>query len=201
MSKVNGLLTAAAMLLGLAAAPASAQFSATLYAAYVGSDGVYDATTDAKTDIGRSAAFAVALGTVLDASREVQLLYSQQSTTLAPGSGAAPFDLTIRYLHLGGTVFIDQPIARGWYVAGGLGATQFSPSTAGYSTEFRGSMNLGFGYYWPLSDHVALRAEARGFATFVNSEGGFLCSGGCVVVLKSGVFLQYAGLVGLTANF
>ena len=30
----------------------------------------------------------------------------------------------------------------------------------------------------------ALRAEARGYVTFVNSSGGFLCSGGCVVVLK-----------------
>ena len=195
------LLIAAGTLLALFAAPASAQMTATLYAAYVGSDGVYNASTDAKADIRSSAAFALALGTVLDASREVQLFYSQQSTTLAPGNGAAPFDLTIRYLHLGGTVFIDQPIARGWYVAGGLGATQFSPSTSGYGTEFRGSMNLGFGYYWPLGDHVALRAEARGFATFVNSEGGFLCSGGCVVVLKSGVFLQYAGLIGLTASF
>lgn len=194
-------VAAASALLALAAAPASAQFTATLYAGYVGSDGVYNATTDAKADIKSSAAFAVAVGTVLDASREVQLLYSQQSTTLAPGGGAAPFDLTVRYLHLGGTVFIDQPIARGWYVAGGLGATQFSPSTTGSGTEFRGSMNLGFGYYWPLGDRVALRAEARGFATFVNSEGGFLCSGGCVVVLRSDMFLQYAGMIGLTANF
>jgi hypothetical protein len=198
---MRGFILAVAAVLGFVATPAAAQMTVSLYAGYVGSDGVYNASTDARADIKSSAAFAAALGTVLDASREVQLLYSQQSTTLSPGSGAAPFDLTVRYLHLGGTVFIDQPIARGWYVAGGLGATQFSPSTSGYGTEFRASMNLGFGYYWPLGENIALRAEARGFATFVNSEGGFLCSGGCVVVLKSGVFMQYAGLIGLTASF
>lgn len=198
---LRGLAAIICAALALVAAPAYAQMTATLYAAYVGSDGVYNASTDAKADIKSSAAFALAVGSELDATREVQLLYSQQSTTLAPGDGAEPFDLTVRYLHLGGTVFIDQPIARGWYVAGGLGATQFSPNTSGYGAEFRGSMNLGFGYYWPLGDHVALRAEARGFATFVNSEAGFLCSGGCVVVLKSGLFLQYAGMLGLTANF
>ena len=57
------------------------------------------------------------------------------------------------------------------------------------------------GYYWPLNDNVALRAEARGFATFVNSSGGFLCSGGCVVVLSSDIFMQYEAMIGLTARF
>jgi len=50
---------------------------------------------------------------MLDPSREVQLLYSQQSTTLSPGGSAAPFDLTIRYLHLGGTSFVDGRSGRG----------------------------------------------------------------------------------------
>ena len=131
----------------------------------------------------------------------MQLFYSQQATTVSPGGGAVPFDMTVRYLHLGGTVFFDEPIGRGPYVVGGLGATQFSPSTSGYGTEFKPSLNLGLGYLLPLSDRVALRAEARGFFTFVNSSGGFLCSGGCVVVLSSDVFVQYAAMVGLTVRF
>ena len=184
----------------LSGAAAQAQMTLTLYAAYVGSDGVENVTTSAQADIRSSAAFAVAGGYVLDDGREVQLLYSQQATTLGPGGGAAPFDLTIRYLHLGGTVFFEAP-DRGAYVVGGLGATQFSPSTSGYGTEFKPSMNLGLGYLWPLGQRVALRAEARGFATFVNSSGGFLCSGGCIVVLRSDVFWQYSAMVGLTAKF
>lgn len=185
----------------LVAGPAAAQMTLTLYAGYVGSDGIENTTTDAKATVKSSGAFSLAVGTLLDPSRELQLMYSQQSTTLSPGGSAAPFDLTVRYLHLGGTSFIEGPVGRGVYVAGGIGATQFSPSTAGYGSEIRASLNLGVGYYWPLNDNFGLRAEARGFATFVNSSGGFMCSGGCVVVLRSDIFLQYEGMIGLNARF
>lgn len=193
--------TVTALSLLLCAGPAAAQMTLTLYAGYVGSDGIDNVSANAQATVKSSAAYAVAVGTVLDPSTELQILYSQQSTTLSPGGGAVPFDLTIRYLHLGGTAFVDGPIARGVYVAGGLGATQFSPSTTGYGTEFKPSLNLGVGYYWPLNDNVALRAEARAFATFVNSSGGFLCSGGCVVVLSSDIFMQYEAMIGVTARF
>jgi Outer membrane protein beta-barrel domain len=196
--RIAGAVVLASMLL---AGPAAAQMTLTLYAGYVGSDGIENTTTDAQATVKSSAAFALAVGTMLDPSRELQVLYSQQSTTLSPGGGAAPFDLTVRYLHLGGTSFIDGPVGRGVYVAGGIGATQFSPSTSGYGSEIRASLNLGVGYYWPLNDNVGLRAEARGFATFVNSSGGFMCSGGCVVVLRSDMFLQYEGMLGLNARF
>lgn len=185
----------------LASTPAASQMTLTLYAGYVGSDGIDDATNDTSASIKSSAAFAVAVGTVLDPSRELQVFYSQQTTTLSPGAGAAPFDLTVRYLHVGGTAFIEGPIDRGWYVVGGLGATQFTPSATGYGSEVKASLNLGFGYYWPLGKQLALRAEGRSFFTLVNSSGGFLCSGGCVVVLKSDVFMQYEAMIGLTANF
>ncbi len=191
---------AAAMLLS-AAAPAAAQYSATIYGAYLGSSGLENATTGTDADVKSSGAFMLALGMDLDASRELQLQFAQQSTTLTPGGGADPFDLTVRYLHVGGTAFIDRPIGRGPYAVGGIGATFFSPGASGYGSETKPSLNLGFGYYWPLSDRVALRAEARGFFTLVNSSGGFLCSGGCVAVIKGDAFSQYGAMLGLTARF
>jgi hypothetical protein len=60
---------------------------------------------------------------------------------------------------------------------------------------------VGLGYYFPLGEQLALRVEARGYLTFVNSSGGFLCSGGCVVVLRSDAFTQYEAKVGLMARF
>jgi hypothetical protein len=192
--------TLASALLG-AAAPAAAQMSVSFYGGYLGSTGIDNVASDTQADIKSSAAFMLALGTDLDASRELQLQFGQQSTTLSPGGGAAPFDLAIRYLHLGGTAFIDRPIGPGPYAVGGLGATQFSPGTSGYGSEVKPSFNVGFGYHWPLSERVALRAEVRGFFTFVNSSGGFLCSGGCVAILSSDVFTQYGATVGLTARF
>lgn len=192
---------AAAAVLLAAAAPAAAQFSLSAYGGYMGGTGIDNATTDTQADVESAASFMLALGKDLDASRELQLQFGQQSTTLAPGGGAAPFDLTIRYLHLGGTAFIDRPIGPGPYAVGGLGATQFSPGTSGYGSEWKPSLNVGFGYYWPLGDRLALRLEGRAFFTLVNSSGGFLCSGGCVAVLKSDVFTQYGALLGLTARF
>ena len=200
MSSVFSLFAASAATM-LLTAPAVAQVSVGLYGGYIGSDGIENATTGANADVKSSASFMLTLGKDLDASRELQLQFGQQSTTLAPGDGAAPFDLTVRYLHIGGTAFIGQPIGPGPYAVGGLGATQFSPGTSGYGNEYKPSINLGFGYYWPLSERVALRAEARGFFTFVDSSGGFMCSGGCVAVLKSNVFTQYGALVGVTARF
>jgi hypothetical protein len=181
--------------------PTLAQYAVSVYGGYMASSGISNATTDNEATMDSSGSFMLVLGKDLDAARELQLQFGQQSTSIAPGGGAAPFDLTVRYLHVGGTAFIDRPIGPGPYAVGGLGATQFSPGTSGYGSEVKPSLNVGFGYYWPLNDRVALRAEARGFFTLVNSSGGFLCSGGCVAVLKSDVFSQYGAMIGLTARF
>jgi hypothetical protein len=202
MKNTSTLLASAlaAALLGTAA-PAAAQASVTLSAGYASTSGIDNATNSASADVKNGATFGVAIGLPFDASRELQLLYSQQSTTLSPGGGAAPFDLAIRYLHVGGTVFVDGRVGQGFYAVGGVGVTQFSPGTTGFDNEYKPSMNVGFGYYLPLSDRVALLAEARGYLTFVNSSGGFLCSGGCVVVLKSDAVTQVEARIGLMARF
>lgn len=183
------------------AAPAYAQVSITLNAGYAGTNGIDNVTTSSGAEVDSAPTFGIALGWPLDASRELELLYKQQSTTLAPGGGAAAFDLTIRHVHLGGSLFVDGPVGRGLYAVGGVGVTQFSPSTSGYGSEVKPSGNLGFGYLLPLGERIALRAEVRGYLTLVNSSGGFLCSGGCVAVLKSDAVTQYEATVGLSARF
>ena len=201
--KTNFPLLASALVATLVSvtAPASAQTSLTLFTGYAGSSGVENVSTGTNADMKSAATYGVALGMVLDPSRELQLYYNQQSTTLSPGGDAAPFDLTVRYLHVGGTVFIDRPISQGFYAVGGVGITHFSPGTSGYSDEVKPSINLGFGYLLPLGDRIALRAEARGYFTLVNSSGGFLCSGGCVAVLQSEAVTQYEAKIGLMARF
>lgn len=190
----------AAVLLSVTA-PAAAQLSVSAFGGFAGTSGVDNVATDSRADVDSAATVGVAFGWPFDAGRELELLYKQQSTTLAPGGGAPPFDLTIRYLHIGGSVFLDGPAGRGFYAVGGVGATQFSPSTSGYGREVKPSLNLGLGYVLPLGERLALRAEARGYLTLVNSSGGFLCSGGCVAVLKSDAVTQYEAAVGLTARF
>ncbi len=202
MKNANTLLASALAAATLcSASPAAAQASLTLFAGYAGTSGIDNATNSTSADVKDGATFGVAIGMPFDASRELQLLYNQQSTTLSPGGGAAPFDLTIRHLHVGGTVFVDRAVGQGFYAVGGVGVTQFSPGTAGFGNEYKPSMNVGFGYHLPLGDRLALRAEARGYLAFVNSSGGFLCSGGCVVVLKSDAVTQVEAKIGLMARF
>jgi hypothetical protein len=194
---------AASVLVGsiAAASPSAAQTSITMFAGYGGSDGIENATTGESADLKNAPMYGVALGMALDVSRELQLLLIQQSTTLSPGGTAAAFDLTIRYLHVGGTLYVNGMIGQGIYVVGGVGATQFSPGTGGYGSAVKPSMNLGVGYILPLGARIALTAEARGYLTLVNSSGGFLCSGGCVAVLSSDGVSQLVAKVGLVARF
>jgi hypothetical protein len=190
----------AASVLG-AGMPARGQASLTLFGGYGGTHGIDNAATGAGADVDNAASMGVALNLPFDPSRDLQLLYRQQTSTMAPGGGAAPFDLTVRTLHVGGTVSLDAPAARGLYAVGGVGLTQFSPSSRGYGSDVKPSLSLGIGYLLPLTARIALRAEARGYLTLVNSAGGFLCSGGCIAVLKSDSVTQGEATIGLSARF
>jgi opacity protein-like surface antigen len=84
---------------------------------------------------------------------------------------------------------------------GGLGATLFQPGSSGYSDELRPSLNLGIGYQMALADSVALRLEARGYATLVHSGGGLFCSGGCLIKIKGDTVEQGEVQLGLSYRF
>jgi hypothetical protein len=44
---------------------------------------------------------------------------------------------------------------------------------------------------------MALRFEARGYFTFINSSGGMFCSGGCTVAISGQVVAQGELSIGL----
>jgi hypothetical protein len=191
-------LPIALVALALAGAPASAaDYSIAAYAGWRVSTGIDDAVTGEEADIDDSASFSLAVDRTLDASRTLQLFFSQQSTRLSAGSPAATaFDLKVRHLHFGGTADFGGP-----YAVGGLGVTWLSPGLDGFDDEVRPSMNVGFGYAWPLGTNVALRLEGRAYLTLLNSSGGLFCSGGCLVVLKGDGLLQGEAMLGLSARF
>lgn len=190
-----------AVMLMLLASPALSQVSATLFGGYAVSEGIDNQTTGASATVKSGATFGVAADYELDSARQLQLFYGQQSTSLDPGGGVPRFDIDVRYLHLGGTYFIDGPIGRGPYAVGGVGVTHFSPNLSGLSSETRASLNVGFGYLWPIGSAVAVRVEARGFFTLLNSSGGLFCSGGCTVVLSGDAFVQGQAMLGFSARF
>lgn len=185
-------LASGLLMIALCSGAAQARDNAiTLYGGYRDGGGFADADSGRSLDLDGSGTGAIAIDTALDASRQLQWYLSQQKTTLsvaqptAPGAPVSALPMTVTYLHVGGTYFFEGPIGRGPYVVGGLGATLFRPGLSGYSDELRGSLNLGVGYQLPLGEHVALRLEARGYFTAINSSGGLFCSGGCVVHIKA----------------
>ncbi|RPH64648.1 MAG: hypothetical protein EHM83_07860 [Burkholderiales bacterium] len=194
----------------LAAAPVvvAAEGAVTVYGGYRGGGGFVDATTGRSIDLRESASVAASVDFPIDASREVQIFVAHQRSEfeagVPPGSPAAGLNgqsVSVTYFHLGGTNFFDGQIGRGPYVVGGLGATLFSPGTSGYSSEWRPSMSIGIGYQWTLGERLALRFEARGYVTLVNSEGGLFCSGGCVITVEGDTFTQGEAQIGLSLRF
>jgi hypothetical protein len=180
----------------------------TLYGGYRGGGGFTAQATGQALDLESSGTVSASLDFAMDASRQYQLFVSYQDSKIPnfTGSGGASasgqsLPMSVTYLHVGGTNFFDGPIGKGPYVVGGFGATLFQPSMSGYSSEWRPSMNIGIGYQWPLGESLALRVEARGYLTLINSESSLFCSGGCVVNIKGDAFTQGEALIGLSARF
>ena len=203
-SRRCALLLLAWLVLLLPARAALGQSAFTLYGGYAGGGSFEQQTgsTTANADVASSFTGAASIDWALDAARNVQLFASGQRSTLQlAGANPGSVDLGLYYLHLGGSNFFEGRAGQGGYVAGGLGATLMSPSGAGLGSEVRPSMSLAIGYEHAFGPSLALRAELRGYATLINSSGGFFCSGGCVVTLSGDALLQAAALVGLSLRF
>ena len=201
------------LVLALAAGSSVAQAkdnALTLYAAYRDGGSFTDVNSGSELRIEASGAASLSLDWRLDASRQLQLFLSRQSsqmgtgqaTPVPPGSVVpTKFPLRVTYLHLGGTSFLEGSIGQGVYLVGGLGATLFEPGVDGFENELRPSINLGIGYQLPLGESVALRFEARGYATLVNSDSGVFCSGGCVISIKGDTVTQGDVQIGLSFRY
>ena len=193
----------------LAALPAAAQNAITIYGGVRGG-GSFDETTSTggattTSELASAAALAFSIDRALDPARNLQLFVSAQRTTLplvatTPGAPTA-LPLTITYVHVGGSNYIDGKAGQGGYLAGGVGATWMSPSQTGSQSELRPSMSLAFGYEHAFSPSVALRGEIRGYATLIQSSGGFFCSGGCTVVIRGDALFQLDALIGVSVRF
>lgn len=134
-----------------------------------------------------------------ESGTQYELFYSRQSTDV--GNGAA-IKLKTEYLQIGGTTVIGEPMSRVVpFAVGGVGATRFSPDAAAYSQETRWSFNLGGGVRVPISQHVRLRFEARGYLTWLGGNANLFCDSGCTLVAKGKSFLQYEALAGVSVGF
>ncbi len=88
------------------------------------------------------------------------------------------------------------------YIAGGLGATHFVPHGSGLDRKTYFSISLGGGVKIPISGHVGLRFEGRGFMTILPDSTEIFCvsSGGaaCNVKVQGDVLGQILLMAGIT---
>ena len=149
--------------------------------------------------------FALALDMRADPSTQYELFYGRQSTALR-AAAAAPAGIDVEYLHIGGTVALDERQRLNSYLAGGLGITRFSPDPTLGHEDTRFSVSLALGVRLPLSSRIALRLEGRAWLTPVNTDTALFCrsdqSGAlCRVAVRGSAFFQFDFLAGAAYAF
>jgi hypothetical protein len=153
------------------------------------------------TASGRHADFDAGLdyGATLDidltGSWRIELLYSRQGTEL-PG----PFEATVERLMAGVVEERGDGPTRFFGVAL-LGATRFVPGFSGFDSDALFTIGLGLGVKHLFTDHLGVRAEARGFYAITESGGGLFCSGGCLFVFSSSGLWQGDVSAGIVLGF
>jgi opacity protein-like surface antigen len=119
-------------------------------------------------------AFALAVDLRADEGSQYELFYSREATDLRGNAGVPRTGVTVEYLHLGGTLLLDDEPQIKPYIVGGLGIARFTPGEAG-NTDTRFSASLGLGLRWPVTKHFSVRLEGRGFVTLVNPDAAVFC--------------------------
>ncbi|MCU0975457.1 MAG: porin family protein [Steroidobacteraceae bacterium] len=163
-----------------------------------------DADTGADRDLEESASLALALELRHGPGTWWQLWYSRQGSEIVEPEGQ--LDVDVEVLHIGGTAPISEGERVNSFVSGGIGATRFSPGASGYDDETRFSFSLGVGLEMPLAERVALRLEARGYMTLMDSDSAVFCRTGgeenfCRIVASGSSLLQFELLAGLSFAF
>lgn len=181
------------------------KYSITPFAGYRVGGRLTLADTNTRLDALNHMSYGVALDVATDTQTQYELFYSRQATSLSAPS-PTPSNTVIEYLHIGGTVNIGESPRFQPYFIGTLGATRFSADSPAGNARIYFSGSLGGGLRVPLNTHLALRLEARGFATLFSSHTAVFCrsdqAGGVCLIHGSGsTFLQGDALAGLSYTF
>ena len=201
-------LVAAALLLSSVLFPGEAGaewgLEITPYVGYAIGGSFTDNATGADLDVQEGGSYGLVLDLPDTPETQYELFYGLQRTKVTGGGtfgGETLFDLDIHYLHLGGTYLFTGEKVRP-FLSGGLGATHFVPHGSGLDRKTYFSVSLGGGVKIPISGHVGLRFEGRGFMTILPDSTEIFCvsSGGaaCVVQVQGDVLGQILLMAGIT---
>jgi len=145
-----------------------------------------------------------------DVNTQWQLLYGQQSTSLKTPLSFDPsarLGLDVEYFQFGGTyLFDDDGDDMRPFVALTAGVTHFGPTLSSVDSESFFSGSIGGGVQLLQTHRVGVRLEARGFATFVNTDGAIFChsgpqTGGCAISIHGTALYQFEASAGIVFRF
>jgi hypothetical protein len=157
-----------------------------------------------EADLQDHGSFALALSMRRDESSLYELLYARQESRLEDDSPLAPLDVNVEYLHLGGTLDVNDELLLKPYIVGTLGVTRFTLESGSDDTRF--SVSLGGGVRVPVTPHFNLRFEARGFLTLIDTDSAIFCASGsfggvCAIRGKGSTFTQFELMAGAAFAF
>ncbi|WOT04535.1 outer membrane beta-barrel protein [Shewanella youngdeokensis] len=153
--------------------------------------------------VSESEHYGLMLGINTDDLGNVYLLYSHQTTDLRSNNLFSPALLTpieVDYLHVGGSLYFPVKRANP-YITTSFGLTQMRPGDA-YATETRFSMALGTGIEFNPTSRLAIFAEVKAYATFINANNELFCNGhSCVWNVQSDIMWQGQANIGASLKF
>lgn len=136
--------------------------------------------------------------------RQGEFLISHYQTDFTPVNStlfSANNEINVTYLQVGGNVpltYIPMPVK----LSGGLGLTYLAPESSRFDSESQFSINLGLQSRLPINEQLAIRLDARVFATFFDSDSELFCSNqGCIASVSSDLWLQGEFTAGLSFSF
>jgi opacity protein-like surface antigen len=170
-------------------------------------------STVTNVSLKKGTSFGLALNWEAEADSFYELGYSRQSTTL---DASTPFDISVEYLQIGGyTTFADNSAKVVPYFLITIGTGRITPDKKDLSvtpdvdeslratTKFAAA--IGGGAKVNLTPHIALRFDARVYATFLGNDDNLFCAStdgtGCSVHLQSDMLLQPELSLGFTYGF
>jgi opacity protein-like surface antigen len=165
-------------------------------------DGTREVRTDRK--LRNDSSYGVLLHLIQTTGAYYELSYSKFDTELR---GADPFDVSVEHFQIGGTLDFAEPEAYVIpYIVLTVGASRFVPDRSDIDDKTAASFSLGFGFKIPLTQHIAIRTEARGYVSLLNGDSDIFCRSSppdavCDIRVKSDYFIQGQGLVGVTIGF
>jgi len=190
-------------LLLLALQPYSyAETNVSVFAGYRAGGEFEDVNTGQRLKIDDGESFGISMSLPYSQNTKMEFVLSHQESRLLNDSAPAEvlIDLDIDYLHFGGLYTWPGKVAEP-YIVGTLGATYYRPG-GGYSDKIRPSIGFGVGSFIHLTKSLALKFEARGYSTFLDSGGAMFCGdSGCRIIAVSSTIWQSELQAGLTFKF